>query len=715
MAQMIATSLNAGEIKTLRRDTGLPVGGNMKLGAAFLVAGLDQHGRQNDLGAAVDSLFSSQKEMEKSKETIKATAQQIEQIVKAADKPPSKAARSSKGSTGRRSSAQPTPKELLERALGDGGLTQKGWLELLHAAKVGDIEPSVAGGAAPSTTKQHGTSANGTKASEQYRIRFHAWHQGLPAPAEPPSQLPASQLPPATSCVYISHLSVDERAACKVSFIALVRDQIAETVELSSRPHLNSLLRHAALFVVEWLEENMHVNYAAELMHTDDDGKGRERVRGLHSPIGFIREYIRADDPQFFAELDLTQEESDGLMVAILLELMIATFETNFETHRLLCGLPYVPFRGVLVRRGDLIIMINESGHFQAYYADKLASEDMAWFHKCETGRGLNQLYKAGGQQPGIVNNATVALDLWRAPADTRKMHQGPGDSVERSYKTATPYRRAMEAGAQEEPFPSIAQWARKEHGWRLLFFRGFGAKQERVRCYGDPSTYFTESRLSIEPAAQQRTLFAALKQLLTPQRLKVVTKVPGGLELDAADCSALPFVEQHFFPCIHLQDVYASGAAIFRVHKLVYLLDCDETLTEEQLKVIDHEMKIEMNKDITAKLTRARADWDAARLRLARVLVLECIATRSIGAILDDTRPMHCTPKLEALLATHKLLRQAEHVANSRSRGGNQITCRSNSAPALSTPSPRPASTCPHPHTFAMPRPRLATTALGG
>ena len=41
-------------------------------------------------------------------------------------------------------------------------------------------------------------------------------------------------------------------------------------------------------------------------------------------------------------------------------------------------------------------------------------------------------------------------------------MHQGPGDSVERSYKTATPYRRAMEAGAPEEPFPSIAQWARK-------------------------------------------------------------------------------------------------------------------------------------------------------------------------------------------------------------------------------------------------------------
>ena len=42
-------------------------------------------------------------------------------------------------------------------------------------------------------------------------------------------------------------------------------------------------------------------------------------------------------------------------------------------------------------------------------------------FHLCETGRGLNQLFKAGGQKPGIVENATVATDLWRAAADTRK------------------------------------------------------------------------------------------------------------------------------------------------------------------------------------------------------------------------------------------------------------------------------------------------------
>lgn len=112
--------------------------------------------------------------------------------------------------------------------------------------------------------------------------------------------LPAAGQPApttATACVYISHLSIDERTARKASFIASVRDQITEAVELSSRPHLNSLLGHTALRVVEWLEENMHVDFAAELMHTEDDGKGRERVRELHSPIGFIRDYIRAARP----------------------------------------------------------------------------------------------------------------------------------------------------------------------------------------------------------------------------------------------------------------------------------------------------------------------------------------------------------------------------------------------------------------------------------
>ena len=148
-------------------------------------------------------------------------------------------------------------------------------------------------------------------------------------------------------------------------------------------------------------------------------------------------------------------------------------------------GLPYVPFRGVLLCRGDLTIIINEAGHFQAYYArDTLATEDMAKFHFCETGRGLNQLYKAGGQKPSIVENATVATDLWRAAAGTRKMHVG-ADGGKRSYKTATRYRRSMEAGEIDEPFVDIALLARIEHGWRLFFFRGFGATMERIRCYG--------------------------------------------------------------------------------------------------------------------------------------------------------------------------------------------------------------------------------------
>ena len=35
-------------------------------------------------------------------------------------------------------------------------------------------------------------------------------------------------------------------------------------------------------------------DFTAELVHTNDDGTDRERVRELHSPIGLIREYIHA-------------------------------------------------------------------------------------------------------------------------------------------------------------------------------------------------------------------------------------------------------------------------------------------------------------------------------------------------------------------------------------------------------------------------------------
>ena len=173
-------------------------------------------------------------------------------------------------------------------------------------------------------------------------------------------RLPAALLPDATSTVYISHLGADERALCKATFVASARREAEMATNLAERPRHDVLLRRAALAACDYIDEHMSLDFSAELMHTYEDGTGRERVRELHSPIGFIREYMRADDPQFYGELGLTWEESDALHAAILYELMIATYDTNFEMHAQLHGLPYVPFRGVFLRVGDLIIIINE-------------------------------------------------------------------------------------------------------------------------------------------------------------------------------------------------------------------------------------------------------------------------------------------------------------------------------------------------------------------
>ena len=144
-----------------------------------------------------------------------------------------------------------------------------------------------------------------------------------------------------------------------------------------------------------------------------------------------------------------------------------------------------------------------------------------------------------------------------------------------------------------------------------------------------------------------------------------------------------LPFVEQHFFVSIHLQDTFASGAPLFQVHKAVYLLDVCTELSVEQLATIDHEMKVEMNKDITAKLERARADLRAAERRFA-IELAECCLNK-------EANP---SAKLKALIAEVKLLQAAAEMANSRSRGGKLGGTRGCEPPP---PSPH-ASPCPAP-----------------
>ena len=547
------------------------------------------------------------------------------------------------------------PKKLkeppLERARSGGNLTLREWVALLADAKAGSLQPTVKGGAPPETSKRRGTADDGTKAAQQYRARFLAWDAGRLQPPEPCDSLPAAELPGAEARRYAGHLSPAEMAAEKSKFIDQARRSAEEAVNLGECEEHSTLLQYAALRAAAWLEQNMPVEYAAELTYTDDDGLGRERVLELHGPVGFIREYMHINDPQFFTCLALSTAESYVVHACFMYKLMVATYATNIESFAELHGLPYVPFRGEFQRAADgmssFIMTLN--GHFQAFYPSALlASEDIGRFYLCETGRGFMQLLKAAGMPQSLTAAVTFHNDLQRVPASTRQLVTGL-DGIERSKKTATLYRRGMENKATEEPCGLLATLAHQEHLVRLVFCRGLGARQERVWAYGEPASYYTKRRLFCPPDEQQRLLRDVLDECLQPARVAEI--------MDANP--TLPYVEQEFHVSSHLQNVWANSASIFRVFKQVYQLQGGD-LSEEQLKAIKSESNRGMNRDVHVKLARARYDLAVAVQRLA-------IAAREgrVGLTYSST------PKLTALLAEVKMLRLGVRVANSCSRGG--------------------------------------------
>ena len=307
--------LTAAELKSVRQDFGLSVGGNKRHGAALVVGALNQHERHVDPEAALESLMKRPKPSaaEKTEEKRRASAiagdaEEIEETIAAS-----------------------TP---LERVRDGGSLPASDLLDLLHAAASGELTPRVAGGAAPRTDKRHGLSDDGVSPATQYVARLLAWDSGRPQAAEPPSQVPATQLPDAMPTIRITHLSDAERQQRKDVFLAKARDDATSGPSLSSRPRLEALLRRSAANAVDWLAEKMPPSYAAELMHVDENGRGRERVRELMSPIHFLRDYVRDDDVQFFGELGLSQDKSDILLSIIVSKLMLKTFATNIFVPR---------------------------------------------------------------------------------------------------------------------------------------------------------------------------------------------------------------------------------------------------------------------------------------------------------------------------------------------------------------------------------------------
>ena len=322
------------------------------------------------------------------------------------------------------------------------------------------------------------------------------------------------------------------------------------------------------------------------------------------SPIHFLRDYVRDDDVQFFGELGLSQDKSDILLSIIVSKLMLKTFATNIFMHEWLGGLPYVPFRGPLLAVDNMLIMINEAGHFNAEYAtNPLATEDIAKMNLCPTGEGLIWLYRAGGQAPSIAANVTVMTDLWRTAASTRAMHTGP-DGVERSYRTATPFRRSMEAGRREEPNAELHKLARSEHATRLLFFLGLGATMERVRKYGAPSAA-TPSGATSRPRPSSKSARGAR----------------GSRRGEGPVGAALRRAGQRLAASTFRTSM---SAAIYEVHKQVYLLDADKGLTKEMLRNMDHSMKLSMHRNAAAKRDHARAML-AANLNVLVLRLCEC------------------------------------------------------------------------------------------
>jgi len=567
-----------------------------------------------------------------------------------------KPAHPKKGKTSKSSRSNVPKAPPLQRARSGGKLTHPEWLELLRKIEAGELRATTEGGAMPRTTALRGTADLGMTPAMQYAARFKAWDAGHPAPAEPSFNSPVAALPPAKSRLYTTHLSGHELDERKVRFVARARDAAEAGTDLGQTAEHSALLQQVARDGVAYIEANMSPRYAAELEHTDEDGTGRERVRQLSSPADFVRDYALDIDPQFFESLGLSAEESYTAHAYVLRKLMLATYATNFEMQRELDGLPYVPFRGVFSKVGGSTFIINEAGHFQAYYSsDLLASEDIAKLDKCETGRGLNQLYAAAGQAPGIAANATVVTDLWRAAADTRVVG---ADGLSR--RTVTPWRRAMVEGGPE-PYPQIAQLARMEHACRLLLFLGLGANEERIRAYGEPSSRYTESRLRIPPAEQQDMLSTLLKEVLTSERHAVVV---------AASPTSLPYVEQTFFRCSHLQNVWANAANIFEVHLKVYMIKGSGELTAEQLERIRHESNAAMGKDVDARLLRARADLAIAEHRFV-------LALANVRAGPQSPRGNHApTAEFESTLVELVMRRQAELLASSRRRGGVCSIC---------------------------------------
>jgi hypothetical protein len=281
-------------------------------------------------------------------------------------------------------------------------LTGPEWKAVLAAAADGTIEPSTPGGALPSAATAY-KGANGVTANDQYQARYEAWDQGQknqPRPA--PSYVRATSCPPSQSKRHTGELSDEELENQKRELHASWRKEIDAHAATGVSELEVSTLRDALAFV----ERKMPPAFAAELASpAEGEGDGRERVRELHSPLGFFNEQRREDD-EVLQGAALSPEEKEKILFAALLKYYESVLVNNFEQFDKIGGLPYVSPRGSFMvdeATGKVFALVMH-GHFHVFYArEPSSSEDISKLELFETGRTMKESLAAFGLHPGSI------------------------------------------------------------------------------------------------------------------------------------------------------------------------------------------------------------------------------------------------------------------------------------------------------------------------
>jgi len=343
------------------------------------------------------------------------------------------------------------------------------------------------------------------------------------------------------------------------------------------------------------------------------------------------------------------------------------------------------------------LYMINFRGHYRVFYADELLSEDISLFDRCSTGRACMALLTEALHMDGDLKALIFQHDdlmrssgRTRLPAPTRKesltLPDGrvlsivpPADATApngspRMIQTATAWRRAQEDEQSRkgrrppmeervEPFADIAADARDGQCVLLAYGALLGVIQARELVYGEPSGYYSQARLTTSTSERQQLLWDVMQSALSSERFESQVS-------QVVSCEQLPFVENVFLYCAHLQDVHSEGKAILKVVSQLFMRP-PGVLTKEALRRFGRSF----NDDITARLDAAKAAMKVEQDQL--------VEAQQQLAQLGSQEAAELVAAAQVRLEAAKV--QVD-VADSRARGGSTHYPQSIADPSRST-----------------------------